>query len=102
MALGVTRDTLNNWRNGSTKYISARRLSTLNKMHVYFEEVLTSKLASGKVMPAGPIFLAKNWFGYRDQVDLNMAAQGAEQSSPDQLQKRLDALPLDDGGEVDG
>ena len=101
LALGVSKNTLHNWRSGVSKNISSRRLGLLRKIELYFEENLASKLAGGKIMPAGPIFLMKNWFGYRDQVDLNMSAQGAEQASPDQLQKRLDALPLDDGNDVE-
>ena len=66
--LGVGRDVLNDWKRGITRrdthaYIVQKAIALL-------EEQWIDYMQCGKVNPAAGIFLAKNWFGYRDVQDV--------------------------------
>ena len=54
-------------------------------------------MQSGRINPVSGIFIGKNNFGYRDTMDYTISPRDtAEIVSPDELHRRLTALPEDD------
>lgn len=76
--LGVHRDTLNEWKRG------IRRKDTHNdivqKALAMLEEMWADYMQNGKINPASGIFLAKNWFGYKDVQDVVVTPQSPYES----------------------
>ena len=48
---------------------------------------------AGKTSPQLAIFLAKNWFGYRDSTAIETAQTVERRKSLDELAKEAEALP---------
>jgi len=93
--LGITRDTLNDWRNG--KYRAETHIDIIKKATSMIEEMWADYMQSGKLNPATGIFLAKNWYGYKDVADVVVTPSNPLQDmAPDDAKKRLiDAIPAD-------
>lgn len=66
--LGISRGTLNEWVNGKIR--GSTHLDIIKRACSYIEEQWADNMQNGRVNPAAGIFLAKNWFGYRDQTDV--------------------------------
>ena len=66
--LGISRDTLNSWVRGETR--NATHSDIIKKACSLIEEQWADYMLNGKVNPGSGIFIAKNWFGYRDQTDV--------------------------------
>lgn len=66
--LGISRETLGTWKKG--EYRGGTHSDLINKAYSMLEELWTDYMLNGKVNPASGIFLGKNLFGYRDQVDI--------------------------------
>jgi len=87
--LGISRDTLNQWKNGECR--SATHTDMIKRAVSVIEEMWADYMQAGKLNPATGIFLAKNWYGYKDVADVvvtpNNPYQGA--SEEDLKQKYL-------------
>lgn len=94
-ALGVDRSTLWMWRGGGTR--ASTHSDLIKKAYTTLEELWVDYMQNGKINPASGIFLGKNHFAYRDVADvvLTPGQQLSDQTSPEQMQKQLAALPED-------
>lgn len=94
--LGISRQTLNEWKNGDVR--SATHGDIVKKAFAVMEEMWTEYMQYGKISPPTAIFLAKNWYGYKDVADVvvtpNNPMQGLDAET---ARKRLiDAIPAED------
>ena len=91
MALGISRDTLNNWENGesgSFKLDSAKKAKYLVKV---FMEASTME---GKLNPIVWMFYGKNYFGMSDKQEVVLTPNTSEQNADvSAIQERLKSLP---------
>ena len=94
--LGITRNTLNLWQNG--EYRSATHYDIIKRAVSMIEEMWADYMQSGKLNPATGIFLAKNWYGYKDVADVVVTPNNPMQDlDASEARKRLvDAIPADD------
>ena len=94
--LGISRDTLNTWKNG--EYRSGTHSDLIKKAYAMIEEMWADYMQNGKINPASGIFLAKNWFGYKDVADVVVTPNNPMQDlDAETARKRLvDAIPVDD------
>ena len=93
--LGISRDTLNKWVNGETR--NSTHTDIIKKAYNVMEEMWSDYMQYGKISPPTAIFLAKNWYGYKDVADVvvtpNNPLQGMD---ADTARKRLvEAVPDD-------
>jgi len=93
--LGITRPTLQQWMNG--EYRAETHYSIIKKAVSMIEEMWADYMQSGKLNPATGIFLAKNWYGYKDVADVVVTPSNPLQDmAPDDAKKRLiDAIPAE-------
>lgn len=66
--LGVSRDTMNEWRRGN--YRSGTHSDLIKNACGVLENLWQDYMQNGKINPASGIFLGKNMFGYKDQQDV--------------------------------
>ena len=94
--LGITRSTLNTWING--EYRSTTHSDIIKKAVAFVEEMWADYMLNGKVNPASGIFLAKNWYGYKDVADVVVTPNNPLQDmDAEQAKKRIiDAIPVDE------
>lgn len=94
--LGISRQALNEWRNGEVR--SATHGDIIKKACAFIEEMWADYMQNGKLNPASGIFLAKNWFGYKDVADVVVTPSNPMQDlNAEEARKRLvDAIPVDD------
>lgn len=94
--LGITRDTLNTWRNG--EYRTGTHSDIIKKAVSVIEEMWADYMQAGKLNPATGIFLAKNWYGYKDVADVVVTPNNPMQDlNAEDARKRLtEAIPVDD------
>ena len=61
------------------------------------EESINRLLMEGKMNPAAGIFMLKNWYGYKDNVDINVTPNTsmAEQLPADAIEAKIRDLPDD-------
>lgn len=86
--LGISRETLNLWRNG--EYRKDTHFDIVKKAVSMIEEQWADYMQNGKINPASGIFLAKNWFGYKDQTDVVVAPQNPlDNLNAEEARKRL-------------
>lgn len=71
--LGVDRDTINNWKRGVVR--KDTHSGIVQKALAMLEEMWADYMQNGKINPASGIFLAKNWFGYKDIQDVVVTPQ---------------------------
>ena len=94
--LGINRNTLNEWKNGVTR--NSTHGDIVKKAYTILEEMWVDYMQNGKISPPTAIFLAKNFFGYKDVADVvvtpNNPLQGMQ--ADDAKQRLLDAIPDDD------
>jgi len=97
--LGITRDTLNKWQNGVTR--PGEHSDIIKRAVSMIEEMWADYMQSGKLNPATGIFLAKNWYGYKDVADVVVTPNNPLQDlSGDEARKRLiDAIPAEEDEE---
>lgn len=97
--LGITRETLNTWRNG--EYRTGTHSDIIKKACALIEEMWADYMQSGKLNPATGIFLAKNWYGYKDVADVVVTPNDPMRDlDAESARKRLiDAIPADDDDE---
>ena len=96
--LGITRETLGTWRKG--EYRNGTHSDIIQKACAFIEEMWADFMLNGKINPASGIFLAKNWYGYKDVADVvvtpNNPYQGA---SEDELKQKYISDMATDGTE---
>ena len=94
--LGISRDTLNMWVRGETR--GATHSDIIKKAYAFMEEMWTDYMTYGKISPPTAIFLAKNWYGYKDVADVVVTPNNPMQGlDADTARKRLiDAIPEED------
>lgn len=85
--LGVSRETLNSWKRGDTR--NATHTDTVQKAIQLMEEQWVDYMMNGKVNPASGIFLGKNFYQYKDVIDIKPVA-------PDPLGEQVSAKELAD------
>ena len=85
--LGVSRNTLNEWKNGEVR--SATHADIVKKAYGVMEEMWTDYMLYGKVSPPTGIFLSKNWFNYKDVADVVVTPNNPyESTSREELAKK--------------
>ena len=94
--LGISRQALNEWVNGVSR--SATHGDIIKKAYGMIEEMWMDNMQNGRTNPAAGIFLAKNWFQYKDVADVVVTPNNPLQDmDADQAKKRItDAIPMDD------
>lgn len=93
--LGVSRDTLQSWKRG--EYRGDTHSALIRKAVHMMEEMWVDYMMNGKVNPANGIFLGKNFFGYKDNVDV-VVSQGEKMSdtvTPELIEAQLEDIPED-------
>lgn len=92
--LGISRNTLNTWRNG--EYRGPAHSDLINKAYGLLEELWTDYMINGKVNPASGIFLGKNLFGYKDSQDIIIQPkQTITDESADEIGAKYSELPAE-------
>lgn len=100
-ALGVTRDTLWDWKCGNTR--AGTHSDVVKKAYGILEQMWEDYMQNGKINPVSGIFLGKNHFGYKDQTELKVATNGDEATIPqEQLEEKYRDLLADGTIEVEG
>ena len=94
--LGISRQTLMEWKNGEVR--SATHGDIVKKAYDVMEEMWTDYMQYGKISPPTGIFLAKNWYGYKDVADVVVTPNNPMQDlDAENARKRLtEAIPVDD------
>ena len=94
--LGIDRKTLWNWMNGELR--TETHLPIIKKAVSMIEEQWADYMQNGKINPASGIFLAKNWYGYKDVADVVVTPNNPMQDmDAETARKRLvDAIPAED------
>jgi hypothetical protein len=94
--LGISRDTLNEWVRGVTR--ADTHSDIIKKAYNFMEEMWTDYMTYGKISPPTAIFLAKNWYGYKDVADVvvtpNNPMQGLDADTA--RQRLIEAIPDED------
>lgn len=90
-SLGINKDTIWQWRTGRTRKDTHSAL--INKYYDLLESLWEDYMLNGKVNPACGIFLGRNHWGYRDQVEVVVQPKDPYGDVPDQ--KALDAKLAD-------
>ena len=94
-AIGVTRQTLLNWKTGDFREDSHQ--AVILEYYSMLEELHESYMQNGKINPVSGIFLAKNLFyGYADKQEFVLTPnQMGETVSPDVIAAKYEELPDD-------
>lgn len=91
--LGISRQTLNEWQNGVVRKDTHGDI--IKKAVSFIEEMWADYMLNGKLNPASGIFLAKNWYGYKDVADVvvtpNNPMQGMDANEA--RQRLIEAIP---------
>lgn len=80
--LGINRNTLNLWLNG--EYRTATHCDIIKKAVSFIEEMWMDNMQNGRTNPAAGIFLAKNWFQYKDVADVVVTPNNPYQAASDE------------------
>lgn len=94
--IGINRNTLNEWKNGTTR--EGTHGDIIKKAYAFMEEMWTEYMANGKVSPPTGIFLAKNWYGYKDVADVVVTPNNPMQdlNAEDARKRLLEGVPDED------
>lgn len=71
-ALGISRITLFQWKNGTFRAGTHQKI--ILDAYATLEELWENYMQNGKINPVSGIFLGKNNYGYRDQQSLELSA----------------------------
>lgn len=66
--LGISKMALNEWKNGEVR--STTHTPIIKRAYAIMEEMWVDFMQCGKISPPTAIFLAKNFFGYKDVADV--------------------------------
>ena len=79
-ALGVTRQTLWNWKEGVRRADATKEsVDAIKKAYGFLEELWEDFMMNGKVSPPNGIFIGKNHFNYKDVQDVVIAPQNGQE-----------------------
>lgn len=94
--LGISRQAMNEWKNGDVR--KSTHGDMIKKVYSVMEEMWTDYMQYGRISPPTAIFLAKNWFNYKDVADIVVTPNNPLQDLDEtEARKRiLDALPEPD------
>ena len=94
-AIGVTRQTIFNWKTGVHR--EGTHQAIILEAYGLLEELWEDYMLNGKINPVSGIFLAKNLFtGYSDKQEFVLTPnQMGEAISPEALAAKYDELPED-------
>ena len=89
--LGVSRDTLNTWKNG--EYRSDTHSDTIRKTYGLLEELWEGYMQENKINTVSGIFLGKVFFGYKEptEVIVTPGTPLGSEGSAEEVQKRIDS-----------
>lgn len=95
--LGVHRDTLNGWKNGSRR--AGQGFSEVVQKYMgLMEELWETYMLEGKVNTVAGIFLGKIMFGYKEPTEVIVSTgnpYGENQKAPEQLEEYLNTVDAD-------
>jgi len=94
--LGISRSTLNTWKN--EEYRTSTHSNIIKKAYSLMEEMWVDYMQNGKISPPTAIFLAKNFFNYKDVADVVVTPNNPMQGlDADTARKRLvEGIPDED------
>ena len=94
--LGITRETLNTWKNG--EYRSGTHSDIIKKAMSFLEEMWAEAMLTNRLNPATGCFIAKNWYQYADTQQIVLTPNNPYQAaSDDELKgKYLEDIPSDE------
>ena len=84
---------MNEWVNGVTR--SATHGDIIKKAYSLIEEMWMDNMQNGRTNPAAGIFLAKNWFNYKDVADVVVTPNNPMQDldANDARKRLLESIP---------
>lgn len=85
LSLGVGRKTLWEWMNRGADHRPPEVLEELQMFYNVLNMQMEDYMQNGKINPVSGIFLMKNNLGYKDQQDVVITPNRAEEVSPDTL-----------------
>lgn len=96
-ALHVDRTTIYYWSTG--RGCSQRKQKAVQRARSFIELFLESAFQSGKINPVSGIFLLKNWFQYRDNIEISTAnnvESPKADMSPEEIRQLIESdIPMD-------
>ena len=97
--LGISRQALNEWKNGDAR--AATHGDIIKKAYTMIEEMWADYMQNGKINPASGIFLAKNWFGYKDVADVVVTPNNPLQdmNAEDARKRLVESIPVEEDDE---
>ena len=101
LVLGTTRSTVHKWETGELKTVSGHIIKKAKEIIASFDAAAVSE---NKLNPVTYFFRAKNYYGMKDQQDINIAPVqplGAEQSTEKIEQKYAESIVDTTGVDVD-
>lgn len=87
--LGVSREALAQWRRGEV----GRHQEAISKAVMIMESLWADYMQNGKINPVSGIFLAKVWYGYKDQTEYVITPNKAEAIATEDLIAEAQMLP---------
>lgn len=99
--IGVSRDTLDSWRRGECR--SNTHSDIIKKAYMVIEELWHDYMQNGKMNPVTGIFIAKNFYGYRDQQDVVITPNnplGQVTGNEELAQRYMDSIASGDDMEL--
>lgn len=90
-ALGIDRNSLLRWCNGSIGKNEESRL-TLKKTTSFINSLMEDYMQNGKINPVAGIFLMKNNMGYADKQEIEVAPKNPLGNAPDRKQLESEIL----------
>lgn len=88
-ALGINRNTLFEWCNGTTRALTHGDLA--KKAYLILKELYEDYMLNGKINPVAGIFIGKNHFGYQDKTEVVLTPNKplGEEKTPEEIIKSL-------------
>ena len=94
--LGISRDTLNSWKNG--EYRSGTHSDIIKKAMSFLEEMWAEAMLTNRLNPATGCFMGKNWYQYADTQQIvvtpNNPLQGLDTEAA--TKRLMDSIPDDE------
>lgn len=79
-ALGVTRQSLWNWKEGITQSSNKESIELVQRAYITLEELWEDYMLNGRVSPPNGIFIGKNHFLYKDTQDVVISPKNDAES----------------------
>ncbi len=94
-ALGISRDTLCQWKNEGTR--AATHSDIIKKAYKILEQMWENYMMNGKINPVAGIFLGKNMFNYQDKQEVVVTPNNplGDSTDPATIAQKYAELPGD-------